>query len=57
MSYRDRVRVYVRRLILLLARTCGNEKGISGGKCGARANFAVKKLLTAAFVIRMYLLQ
>ena len=49
--------VCARRLTLMLARTCGNEKGISGGRCGARANFAGKKLLTAALVIWMCLLQ
>ena len=55
MSYRDRVCVCVcvcvRRLILRLARTRGNAKRIYGGKCGAMANFAVNKLLTAATVV------
>jgi len=32
----------------MLARSRGNEKRISGGKCGERANCDVKKLLTAA---------
>jgi hypothetical protein len=35
----------------MLARTRGNEKRISGDKCGAGANFAVKKLLIAATVV------
>jgi hypothetical protein len=34
----------------MLARSRGNDKGLYGGKCGARANFAVKKLLTAETV-------
>jgi len=42
------VRMCVRRLVLMLARSRGNEKRISGGKCGERANCDVKKLLTAA---------
>jgi hypothetical protein len=34
----------------MLARTRGNEKRTPRGKCGARANSAVKRLLTAALV-------